>query len=164
MLKNILLNKDCAKCQICCVFENYDLWETPIISDELRKEIADDFPDQEFIKKGNSWLMRMEQDEDGLFYCPMLDRKSGCMLDEKKPFDCRIWPYRIMNFNGTRVISIASICPVMYEKPLNILVEELTKNGLAKIIFDEADKNPDIVKQYQDGYPILICESNTTKN
>jgi hypothetical protein len=47
----------------------------------------------------------------------------------------------------------------MFKKPLNELVEALTKGGLAKIIFDEADKNPDIVKQYQDGYPILVCEN-----
>jgi Fe-S-cluster containining protein len=159
MLEKLLSKQDCAECQICCTFESYDLWETPVISDELRKTIADDFPDQEFIRKGNSWLMRMEQDDDGLYYCPMLDTKTGCMLDEKKPFDCRIWPYRVMDFNGARVISIASICPVMFKKPLNELVEALTKGGLAKIIFDEADKNPDIVKQYQDGYPILVCEN-----
>ena len=158
MLENLLSKKDCADCRICCNFENYELWETPIITDDLRKAIADDNPDQEFIKRGNSWLFKMEQDIDELFYCPMLDRNSGCMLGDKKPFDCTIWPYRVMNFNGKRVISISSICPVMYRKPLNELVDELKKNGLAEIIFAQADKNPDILKEYQDGYPILIVE------
>lgn len=158
MLKNILSGKECAECRICCVFDRYDLWETPVISEDLKKEINDIYPNQQFIKKESSFLFKMEEQEDELYYCPMLDKSKGCVLGELKPFDCRIWPYRIMNFEGRRVISIASICPSLYNKPLSILVDELQKNGLAGIVLDYAGKNPDIVKDYQKGYPILYCE------
>ncbi len=158
MLKNILSGSECAECRICCVFDKYDIWETPVITNDLKAKINEDYPDTEFISKGNSYLFRMREDDDELYYCPMLDKQTGCRLGDNKPFDCRIWPYRVMNFGGKRVISIASICPSLYKKPLSELVYELDKNGLANIIFEYADENPDIVKEYQKGYPILITE------
>ncbi len=163
MLKNILSGKDCAKCRICCIFDNYDLWETPVVSDELYEKLRKERPEIGFIERGGSHLFRCvpENTENGeLFYCPVLDRETGCTLGDEKPFDCRIWPYRIMELNGARVISIASICPEMYKKPLSELVNELERNGLAEIIFAEAEKNPDIVKPYQEGYPILKVKIN----
>lgn len=159
MLKNILSPAECKKCRICCGFEGYELWETPIVSDDLKNQILADNPEQKFISKGKSWLFRMEcENENELYFCPMLDMNTGCMLKDNKPFDCKIWPYRIMNLGGKRVITIASICPSMYSKPLSQLIDELNKTGLADKIFEEADKNPDIVKEYERGYPILLIE------
>ena len=158
MLKNILKSSDCAACKICCVFDKYDIWETPVLDDELKNRISERFPQLSFVKKGEGWLFRMEESEDELFYCPALDKNSGCILGEDKPFDCKIWPYRIMELGGRRVISIASICPTMFKKPLSELCAELEKNNLADKIFEFADSHPDIVKQYEDGYPVLKVE------
>lgn len=157
MLKNILSGNDCAKCRICCVFDKYDIWETPVVDDELYSKVMAAYPETEFISKGNSRIFKCLTESEGgeLYYCPMLDKSSGCRLGDEKPFDCRIWPYRIMELNGAQVISIASICPEMYKKPLSELVGELDRDGLGEKIFAEAEKNPDIVKPYQDGYPIL---------
>lgn len=158
MLKNILSGESCAKCQLCCIFDKYDIWETPTVNDELAEKIKERFPEVEFIEKENGARILKCIPNGELFNCPLLDKKSGCKLSDEKPFDCRIWPYRIMEFGGRRVISIASICPEMYKKPLSELVGELERNELAKKIFAEADKHPEMVKPYQKGYPILICE------
>ena len=161
MLKNILSGKSCAECRICCIFDKYDLWETPVVTEEVYNEVRERFHDVKFVEKGQTRLFRMEPemtDGDELYYCPMLDKSTGCMLNDSKPFDCRIWPYRIMELGGRRVISIASICPELYARPLKELVEELDRDGLADKIFAEADKCPDMVKPYQDGYPILKVE------
>ncbi len=155
MLKNILKSSDCASCRLCCVFDKYDIWETPVLDDELKNFVSERYPETAFVKKGGGWIFRMNEAEDGLYYCPMLDPSSGCMLGDGKPFDCRIWPYRIMTLGGHRVISIASICPSMYKKPLSELCEELEKDGLAEKIAAFADARPDIVKPYENGYPIL---------
>ena len=159
MLKNILSPKTCAGCKICCSFDKYDVWETPVISMELKKKIEGTNPELKFVSKGNSgaFIFNMEEawdEEKELFICPALDPKSGCTLGENKPFDCKIWPYRIMDLNGALVISIASICPSLYSKPLKELVDELEK-GLADRIFEEAAKDPAIIKPYENGYPIL---------
>ena len=158
MLKNILKSSDCASCRVCCVFDKYDLWETPVLDGELKKRVEERFPRISFVEKGNGWLFRMEESEDELYYCPALDPNSGCILGEDKPFDCKIWPYRIMSLGGKRVISIASICPTMYAKPLSELCGELERNGLAEKIFAFADSHPDIVKPYENGYPVLKVE------
>lgn len=161
MLKNILSPDTCAECRICCIFDKYDIWETPVVSGALKDKITAEHSDIRFIFKGDSkdsflFVCRNETiGGEDLYVCPALDHGKGCVLDDNKPFDCRIWPYRIMEFEGRQAITVASICPDMYSKPLKSLIDEL-KNGLADEIFDYADKNPDIVKPYQDGYPILL--------
>lgn len=158
MLKNILSGESCAKCQLCCIFDKYDIWETPTVNDELCEKIKKEYPEVEFIEKSDGGRILKCIPDGELFNCPLLDKSSGCKLGDSKPFDCRIWPYRIMEFGGKRVISIASICSEMYNKPLSVLVNELTENGLAEKIFSEADIHPEIVKPYQKGYPILLAE------
>ncbi len=158
MLKNILSGSDCAKCKICCIFDKYDLWETPVVTEDVYNEVQKLMPEVRFVSKGNSRLFMMQPEDvngEELYYCPMLDKSNGCMLGDKKPFDCRIWPYRVMELGGRLVISIASICPEMYKKPLKELVEELEHDGLGEKIFSEAEKCQDIIKPYQEGYPIL---------
>lgn len=164
MLKKILSASDCAKCRICCIFDKYDVWETPVISDELRRRITAVRDDLKFVTKGSegAYIFNMEStwdDNEEIFRCPALDPESGCTLGDNKPFDCRIWPYRIMELGGKRVITIASICPEMYSKPLDKLVSQL-EDGLADMIFEEASKNPAIVKPYEHGYPVLMVEKD----
>ena len=79
------------------------------------------------------------------------------MLGDDKPFDCRIWPYRIMEVGGRRAITFASICDELYHRPLSQLVDFL-KEGLADVIFAYADEHPEIVKPYYEGYPVLLFE------
>ena len=160
MLKNILKSSDCAACRICCVFDKYDIWESPVLDSELKDRVSKRFPELSFVKKGDGWLFRMTESDDELFYCPALDHSTGCILGEDKPFDCKIWPYRIMELGGKKVISIASICPTMYSKPLSELCEELDKNGLAEKIFAFAEAHPYIIKPYEKGYPILMVKND----
>lgn len=155
MLKNILKGSDCAACRVCCVFDSGDVWETPVFDGETAALARERFPNVSFDEKGESLIFHMDASEDGLYRCPMLS-ENGCMLGENKPFDCKIWPYRVMEIGGRRFISIASVCPTMFAKPLSELCGELRRDGLAERIFAFADKHPDIVKPYEDGYPILM--------
>lgn len=158
MLTEILSREECARCRICCCFDSYDIWEAPVISDELSRKILHDInPKQEFVRKGKSYVMKMqkEQDED-LYYCSVLDHSKGCLLGTEKPFDCSIWPLRVMRFEGKRVIALSPVCPALMKKPVGDVVN-IAKN-LSEKIFSEADKNPDLVKNYEVGYIILVIE------
>lgn len=155
MLSKLLSKEECKNCQICCSFDSTDLWETPVINDRLRIRILDDYPEMKFVKKENSYLFRMDKEpEEDLYFCSVLDRSRGCVLGDEKPFDCRIWPFRVMDLNGTQVITLSPVCPVMIKKPVDEL-SALAKE-IAPIIFKEADENPDIVKKYLSGYPIFV--------
>lgn len=117
MLKKILDPKCCAKCRFCCVFDRYDAWETPVFTEEQRDRIRAFKPDTPFAVKDGGFILRVSEfDENGLFTCPALT-ETGCMLGDDKPFDCRIWPYRIMYVGGRRAIVIASNCEEMFNRP-----------------------------------------------
>ena len=158
MLKKILNNKACAECKVCCAFDRYDVWETPLLTPAVAEQVINFNPDIRLIKKDNTYSFKIEKlNEDELFYCPVLDHDKGCVLGEEKPFDCQIWPYRIMNLNGKRVITISPICNEMYHYPLSKLISFLKSELLDKIIA-YADTFPEAVKSYDNMYPILYVE------
>ena len=157
MLTRLLSRETCAKCRLCCVFDHYDVWETPVLSQEIKNNAEKILPDAEFVSKGTrSYLFRIREfDEDDLFRCPLLDQSKGCMLGTEKPFDCQIWPFRIMELDGRQAITIAPICDAMMAQPIGNLLSFL-KEGLAETIFDYAAENPDVVKTYDSMYPVLL--------
>ena len=163
MLKKILSGEACAKCRLCCIFDRYDVWETPVFTEEIMLRIREVRPDAEFIRWDNGYIFKvLALNEDQLFTCPALT-PTGCMLGDEKPFDCRIWPFRIMELDGRRAITIAHICTELYSRPLSELVDFL-KEGLADTIFSYADAHPEIVKPYYDGYPVLLFEKSKNLN
>lgn len=157
MLSKILSKAECAQCRICCSFDSYDLWETPVVTDDIMKLSLEINPSQQFSEASGARLFKMEPEPDrDLYYCPMLDHKKGCLLGDKKPFDCRIWPFRIMDFSGRRVIVLSPVCPTVMQRPMSD-IRKLAKE-LAPVIFRAADLNPEIVKPYIEDYPIIIVE------
>jgi hypothetical protein len=157
MLKKILSGDTCANCRLCCIFDRYDVWETPVFTEDIMERIRSAHPDADFIRWGDGYIFKvLSLNEDQLFSCPALT-PEGCMLGDDKPFDCQIWPYRIMEVGGRRAITIASICDELYHRPLAELVGFL-KEGLADTIFAYADLHPEIVKPYYEGYPVLLFE------
>ena len=157
MLKKILSGKTCAECKLCCIFDRYDVWETPVFTEEICRKIKAEKPLTEFMSKDGGYIFKVRDiGEDEIFSCPALT-ENGCMLGDEKPFDCRIWPYRIITVGDRSAITIASICDELYNRPLSQLVNFL-KEGLAEEIFRYADLHPEIVKPYYEGYPVLMFE------
>lgn len=160
MLEKLLSKEECAKCKLCCSFDSYDLWETPVISTNMASRILQEFaPEQRFVKKDDHFLLRMEKEPDvDLYYCSLLDHDNGCIMGDDKPFDCRIWPFRIMSLNNTRVITLSPVCPVVKTRPLED-IQKVAKQ-LSNYIFSYADENPSVVKPYLTDYPILVVEED----
>ena len=159
MLGKILSKSTCAECRVCCSFDSYDLWETPVLSEATKNLAEDKIDGVRFVTKGEkSYLFRMEDpDNDGLYFCPALT-ETGCALGDEKPFDCKIWPYRIMRLGDRRVITLSPVCESVAALPMAKLLAFAEE--IAPTIFSYADENPDIVKDYIDGHPIIIAEKN----
>ena len=51
MLKKILDSKSCAACRLCCQFDRYDAWETPVFTAEICERIRSAKPETEFVTK-----------------------------------------------------------------------------------------------------------------
>ena len=160
MLNKILSKSECAKCRICCSFDSYDLWETPVITDEVMELSKQVDPDVKFTYSSGArqYIMDKEPDRD-LYFCPMLDHEKGCLLGDRKPFDCRIWPFRVNDLAGKRVITVSPVCGTVFSLPLSTLTGFLNEDGFADMLFRTAKLHPDMVKPYMDGYPILAVEN-----
>lgn len=162
MLTKILNRESCAKCRVCCVFDRYDVWEIPVISSdtaEYIKKNIDKNAEFEPYQDGYRFVMHFKDGEE-LTYCPMLTDK-GCILGDKKPFDCKVWPFRVNRISDDILgITVSPVCETVSALPVSKLStfineEYYENNSLADIMFDYANKHPYMIKPYIDGYPVL---------
>ncbi len=114
-------------------------------------------PEAKCARKGNGFVLNVSEITDGeLYNCPALT-ENGCILGDNKPFDCRIWPFRIMERDGKRVIAVSTLCEEIHDRDHEEL-KAFLKKGLAAKIFAYADKNLEAVKPYYDNYTVILEE------
>ena len=170
MLSSILSKTSCAACKFCCSFRRQSLWETPLFSPEVAEKLSRENEYGvvgEFAQAGHDGQNVQDacrlvlennyrtDDPEEEVPCTFLDPQKGCILKgEDKPFDCSIWPLRIMNKDGKFVIALTPTCSAIGAVPSQALVE-LVQNGLGEKIFEYAKTHPYIVKEYREGFPII---------
>ena len=163
MLSKILSKNTCAACKFCCSFRRQSLWETPLFPPEIAEKLSRENEYGvvgEFCEVQNAYRLVLENNyrtdnPEEEVPCTFLDTQKGCILKgEDKPFDCSIWPLRIMNKGGKLVITLTPTCSAIGATPSQALVE-LVQNGLGEKIFEYAKTHPYIVKEYKDGFPVI---------
>ena len=158
MLSSVLSKNQCAACKFCCSFRRQSLWETPLFPPEVAEKLSKpneygvvgEFRDGQIVLGGYK-----TGDPEEEVPCTFLDPQKGCILKpEDKPFDCSIWPLRIMNKDGELVIALTPTCPSIGAVPSQALVN-LVQDGLGDKIFEYAKTHPEIIKEYRVGFPII---------
>ena len=48
MLEGLLSKAECAACRLCCKFDSYDLWDTPLVTDGIMLRALELDPAQRF--------------------------------------------------------------------------------------------------------------------
>jgi len=152
MLKEIVSAAECAACRFCCVFDRDDCWEMPAISEELAKEGC--FCSYEFEFNSGTKKVKPQFDTEGLFRCPALC-ETGCTLGNRKPFDCQIWPLRVMRLNKILLLTLSPFCFAANKRMVSEIQNFINKNNIAAIAFSEAEKNPAAIPEYREGYSIF---------
>ena len=151
---SILTREQCAQCRVCCSFESYDLFDTPLVTDEILRRALEVRPETKVSDVSGRRLFVMERQQGSdIHFCPMLDHERGCLLGDGKPFECRIFPLRLAEFEGRMVIAVSPICPAAAAMPLEKLIEEVKR--LSAAIFAEGRREPQIVRGIEPGCPIL---------
>lgn len=153
MVKKLLSSENCGQCRVCCGFTRDDIWEIPLIFAENRT-VTEEKLGVKLLERGKEFVFDMNFDGGEISYCPALS-ENGCMLGELKPFDCAVWPFRVNMLGNKRVITVSPVCDTVFSLPLKELFEFVSADGFAQKLFAEAEKHPDMVKPYIDGYPIL---------
>ncbi|MCR5210092.1 MAG: hypothetical protein K6C99_07765 [Lachnospiraceae bacterium] len=144
MLSKILKRQICADCRCCCSFKKDNVSLFPVFSED---KVPADYFDGRFDADDTAKEVA----------CPFLDRKNGCSLDEQeKPFECRIWPLHVMQKGNDRVITLSPSCPVFHGEVTEALKTFLIDDRMGNYIFCHADMHPEIVKDYIEGYQIIM--------
>ena len=165
MLSPVLSKNDCSSCRFCCSFRRQSLWETPVFYEEELTKIRELFPAVKFHEtagissaenKAKSFTFDISNqyktdnpEEEAT--CPFLNPSTGCILPaELKPFDCKIWPLRVVKLpsdNNQPAVVLTPTCPAINKVPFE-KIEELAAGGLGKSILDYAASHPQMIKEY----------------
>ena len=94
--------------------------------------------------------------EKDIYVCPLLDEGRGCDMGDEKPFDCKIFPFMLMELGDVRVIALSPACPKVQDKPLCEI--QAAARDIAAQIFAYAEEEPSAVRRYISGYPIILTE------
>jgi len=169
MLSKILSINDCSTCKFCCRFKRTSLWETPLFSFEEKQLLQQKFPLAKFKPiSQDSFTIDLileyktsNPEEEAV--CYFLDDKKGCLLNKKeKPFDCSIWPFRIMKKDDSLVIALTPTCSTINKIPIKNLKQFVLEN-IAQEIFFQAEFRPYIIKKYKSDFPIILTKEEWNK-
>ena len=157
MLTGIFSPSKCADCKLCCNFHRSSAWETPALNEAqifLLNELC--VPLEKRPDGTTSFFLNFCTDsEDEIANCPMLDPNSGCTLPrEDRPFECRIWPVRVMREHSRLLIGIYRNCAALEGDAFEKL-REFTLNELLPQILEYAHKNPRAVREFDTAYQII---------
>ena len=150
--------EECAKCRFCCSYRRCSLWETALIDKELLEKLKKLYPEAKFKFINGYDTINLDDlyktddpEEEALCY---FNDGKGCILGEDKPFECSVWPLRVLRKDKNLVIAFSTGCPVFAKKDLQE-INELLNSSLEKKLLDYSKKFPAFVKDYQDNYKII---------
>lgn len=163
MLSKILSKESCASCRFCCSFRRCSLWETPIFTNENIKSIKEDkrfksvlnefnYQDKKYARYDLSSDYKTNDSEEEA-PCPYLNSQKGCMLsDEEKPWDCKIWPLRVVKKdNGEPFVVLTPTCPSINNLDINA-IREFVNDEFKKSLLEYAKAHPYLIKDYKEGF------------
>lgn len=165
MLSELISKEDCAACRYCCSFKKTSLWEVPSFPADTLKRISKELDDPKIIiNKGEKcsfghfdlsgeYISNADNEE---VPCPCLDMEVGCTLSEEyKPFECKLWPFRVMKKDGRTVLAISIACPSIMKWECEWL-RSFAQEHLKAPVQEYLKENPYIVKDICEGYLALI--------
>ncbi len=165
MLSGILSKESCAGCRFCCSFRRASLWEVPVFTKEnteairknpkLDETVLIPFSENADYARYDLSSHYQTDDSEEEAKCPYLS-ETGCVLSkEEKPWDCSIWPLRVMRKeDGELVIALTPTCPAINKLEFETVRQYVNEN-LREELLDYALKHPLLVKEYRVDFPII---------
>jgi len=164
MLSELMSKATCAECKYCCSFKRTSLWEVPTFPADKLKKLAKDADCKVVTDKCGSKSFAycdlsgeyLTKDPAEEAPCPFLDENTGCVLsDDDKPFDCKLWPFRVVRKGDHLFLAISIACPSIMTWELEHL-RAYAEEHLRGPVRAYTDKNPYIIKDLKEGYIALI--------
>lgn len=99
----IINSKDCKNCNDeCCRFAPHLKRFAPVFVGEEFKDVINRGYSKNLFKKisRNEYQLKLNKKEKGFFVCDFLTKDERCSINKIKPYDCKIWPFILMNGKG----------------------------------------------------------------
>jgi hypothetical protein len=154
MLSGLLEKQQCAECRFCCVFDKEDFWEMPTLSKATAERILEVKPETKLEESQGEYVFSKSNLTAETYPCPALT-DTGCSLsNELKPFECSIWPFRVMLVDGELALTVCKDCNGLEGIP-EIIVDIFGNANVRPLAFKYAKEHPQIVKPYHTNYRII---------
>lgn len=162
-LEEILSPEDCAACEFCCSFRRQSLNLTPCFDEEKIGEICRLYPEARFKNLPNGAvtidLDDKYQTDDSKEEALCHFNRRGCILPPHlKPFDCSLWPFRLMKDKegDSLVLALVPTCPKIRKDDTGKFREAAL--DMAKESVQYAATHPEIIIEYRPDYQIIISD------
>ena len=160
MIKQLIPQEVCLKCQGCCRFREADSVWAPCLRDEELQDLLDrkDLPAAAIsINKRLQAIPNAAQDG---FVCPFLNSaENKCRVYSSRPFECQLYPFLIALRVGKVYLTVDLNCPYVKE---NLHKDEFKKytEYLAAFLNSPSQlrslkDNPQIIQAYEEVLDIL---------
>ncbi|MDP3732425.1 MAG: YkgJ family cysteine cluster protein [Candidatus Omnitrophota bacterium] len=162
MIKQVIPQEVCLKCQGCCRFKKMDSAWSPCLLDEEIQDLLDRKIPSAAISSAKKLLPVPDPQGEG-FVCPFLGLKDNkCKIYEFRPFECQLYPF-LINLRGGKVILTLDLnCPYVkehlkdgeFKKYTDYLIAFLNSSAQLQILKD----NPQIIQAYEEVLEIIELE------
>ena len=87
----------CQHCRECCKFAADETYFGPLFTQDEIKGLDKSLFKQYKNSKNVFQIQLVKSKKEDCYVCPLLDEASHlCTIYEKRPFDCKIWPFLFM--------------------------------------------------------------------
>jgi GNAT superfamily N-acetyltransferase len=152
VLKRILKSGTCAKCRICCKYDDDDVWDAPGFTEEEYKENKVK-TEAAFIQRDDGlYYLKMEKDSEGIYTCPCLG-ENGCTLGDSRPFRCGLWPMYLINTEHGLGFALSPVCPEVWKLGSEEIFESV--RGKLSLINKIGHDCPTLIEDWSPEYRMI---------
>lgn len=158
MLTHLFSPALCAECRLCCNFRPSSAWETPYLEPKLADRLRSEGIPLVHRRNGSiSFALHfLSDDPEECCNCPMLDTGRGCTLPRaERPFECRVWPLRLMHVNNSLAIGCYNDCPALSGDVKRKLVDYAC-GELLPTLLNYARQHPESIRDADPHYAVLM--------
>ncbi|MDD4980498.1 MAG: YkgJ family cysteine cluster protein [Candidatus Omnitrophica bacterium] len=159
MIKQVIPQQFCLKCQGCCRFKEMGSAWSPCLLDEEIQDLLDQKIPPALISAQKKLLPIPNPQGEG-FICPFLEAKDNkCKIYGLRPFECQLYPF-LINLRDKKVILTLDLnCPYVrehlkdkeFKAYTDYLINFLNSPAQVEILKD----NPQIIQAYEEVLDII---------
>jgi uncharacterized protein len=162
MIKQVVPQEYCLKCQGCCRFKRMDSVWSPCLMDEEIQDLMDNKIPPASISADKKLLLIPHPQGEG-FICPFLEiTDNKCKIYGLRPFECQLYPF-LINFRGGEVILTLDLnCPYVSERLTSPEFKKYTEDLITFLNsppqLEILKENPQIIQAYEEVMDIIELE------